>query len=234
MSCQDVVAGSCPCVLADIDECRYCSLLQGKEVCNCDWRGYCVYEWYQADRSRVPEYPPDTLVAAVLHPSTLGLIVKMREALGALSPGARVALTLPALGGCKIAGVVLRRLPSPQLYYVATQARPAPGRLAGQAVEISLAGNAFIGHQTLDAAKDKTILVLAGQALQDPLRQLAAGLARQGNRVELPAFGEADFQKADILVIAGADSEVKQAATRLPPGFKGKVVLWPLSAAIGS
>jgi len=40
---------ACPCALADRQECKKCSILNGKLFCghDCDWPGFCIFEWYQ-------------------------------------------------------------------------------------------------------------------------------------------------------------------------------------------
>ena len=40
--CIDINSSYCPCLLADTNHCVYCSQLQGKEFCDCDWQGVCI------------------------------------------------------------------------------------------------------------------------------------------------------------------------------------------------
>lgn len=42
-TCVDAGTEHCPCYLAVTGDCLVCSRLQGKETCDCDWQGVCVY-----------------------------------------------------------------------------------------------------------------------------------------------------------------------------------------------
>ena len=51
MNCIDAGSENCPCYLAVTGDCLICSRLQGKDYCNCNWRGVCVYnEFVQGNR----------------------------------------------------------------------------------------------------------------------------------------------------------------------------------------
>ncbi len=49
--CIDVGSENCPCYLALTGDCLVCSRLQGREECDCNWKGVCVYnEFIQGNR----------------------------------------------------------------------------------------------------------------------------------------------------------------------------------------
>lgn len=49
--CTDINSPYCPCLLADTNHCVFCSKLQGKSSCDCDWSGVCImYEKYWQDK----------------------------------------------------------------------------------------------------------------------------------------------------------------------------------------
>ncbi len=51
--CADAATENCPCLLAETGNCLICSRLQGKNECDCDWAGVCVYnEFIQNNRKR--------------------------------------------------------------------------------------------------------------------------------------------------------------------------------------
>lgn len=51
MNCIDAGSENCPCYLAITGDCLICSRLQGKDYCNCNWRGVCIYnEFIQGNR----------------------------------------------------------------------------------------------------------------------------------------------------------------------------------------
>lgn len=50
-NCVDAGSENCPCYLAATGDCLTCSRLQGKDYCDCSWRGVCIYnEYIQANR----------------------------------------------------------------------------------------------------------------------------------------------------------------------------------------
>lgn len=46
LDCVDAGSEFCPCYLAETNECITCSHLQGKDFCDCHWRGVCIYQEY--------------------------------------------------------------------------------------------------------------------------------------------------------------------------------------------
>lgn len=49
--CADVGTVNCPCPLAETGDCLICSRLAGKDICDCQWAGVCVYnEYIQNDK----------------------------------------------------------------------------------------------------------------------------------------------------------------------------------------
>lgn len=46
LECVDAGSEFCPCYLAETNECITCSHLQGKDFCDCHWRGVCIYQEY--------------------------------------------------------------------------------------------------------------------------------------------------------------------------------------------
>ena len=51
LNCIDAGSENCPCYLAVTGDCLVCSRLQGKDYCNCNWRGVCIYnEFVQGNR----------------------------------------------------------------------------------------------------------------------------------------------------------------------------------------
>lgn len=49
--CIDAGTENCPCYLALTGDCLTCSRLQGKDFCDCNWRGVCIYnEFMQGNR----------------------------------------------------------------------------------------------------------------------------------------------------------------------------------------
>ncbi|SES70044.1 hypothetical protein SAMN05660297_00299 [Natronincola peptidivorans] len=50
--CIDAGSEYCPCYLAETMDCITCSHLKGKEFCDCDWRGVCIYQAFKFEGNR--------------------------------------------------------------------------------------------------------------------------------------------------------------------------------------
>ncbi len=51
LNCIDAGSENCPCYLAVTGDCLICSRLQGKDYCNCNWKGVCIYnEFIQGNK----------------------------------------------------------------------------------------------------------------------------------------------------------------------------------------
>ncbi|MGI6727194.1 MAG: hypothetical protein ACOX4P_01325 [Anaerovoracaceae bacterium] len=51
IDCIDAGSENCPCYLAVTGDCLICSRLQGREECDCKWKGVCIYnEFLQGNR----------------------------------------------------------------------------------------------------------------------------------------------------------------------------------------
>ncbi len=53
--CVDVGSEYCPCYLAETGNCITCSQLQGKEFCDCNWRGVCVYQEFVMNGNKIKQ-----------------------------------------------------------------------------------------------------------------------------------------------------------------------------------
>jgi len=53
LNCIDAGTENCPCYLAVTGDCLICSRLQGKDYCNCNWRGVCVYNEFMQGNKKV-------------------------------------------------------------------------------------------------------------------------------------------------------------------------------------
>lgn len=53
LNCIDAGSENCPCFLAVTGDCLTCSRLQGKDYCDCHWRGVCIYNEFMQSHCRV-------------------------------------------------------------------------------------------------------------------------------------------------------------------------------------
>jgi hypothetical protein len=223
MICRDVFQEACPCVRAELAECAYCSLLRGEAVCGCDWLGQCLYEQYKWHDRPFAQAPAGTVAAVRTFAAATGLVVKADVALAALPLGTTVSFPLPQLGRPVVAAVILGTYPDAGFVYLLLPIVCAADLLNGQTLALKPDGNALAGFQSLAAAHGKNITLIAAGAFTEALVPLAATLRRQGNRVDSPSSAGVPTT-ADIVVVAGPASEIKRAATKLPPSFQGKLV----------
>lgn len=69
--CIDAGSEYCPCYLAETMDCITCSHLKGKEFCDCDWRGVCIYQAYTFEGSKKKD-PRESLQVEVTDMRELG------------------------------------------------------------------------------------------------------------------------------------------------------------------
>jgi dihydroorotate dehydrogenase electron transfer subunit len=58
--CIDINSKYCPCLLAETNQCIFCSHLKGETTCNCNWSGMCIlYEkhWQHKNQNQLEESP---------------------------------------------------------------------------------------------------------------------------------------------------------------------------------
>ena len=58
--CIDINSKYCPCLLAETNQCVFCSHLKGEMTCNCNWSGMCIlYEkhWQHKKQHQGEESP---------------------------------------------------------------------------------------------------------------------------------------------------------------------------------
>lgn len=53
MDCVDSGTENCPCYLAATGDCLICSRLQGKDCCDCIWKGVCIYNEFIQNNKKV-------------------------------------------------------------------------------------------------------------------------------------------------------------------------------------
>ncbi|MBN7773057.1 hypothetical protein [Clostridium aminobutyricum] len=93
IDCVDSGTENCPCYLAETGDCLVCSRLQGKEYCDCLWKGVCIYNEYIQSGKRVNNPRKDFTARIVLKKQYLedlyviGLDVGRGFALKAAKPG---------------------------------------------------------------------------------------------------------------------------------------------------
>lgn len=69
--CIDAGSENCPCFLAETGDCLTCTRLQGKDYCDCQWKGVCIYNEYMQGNRRVNN-PRHGFTAAIVEKKYYG------------------------------------------------------------------------------------------------------------------------------------------------------------------
>ena len=98
VDCVDAGSEHCPCYLALTGDCLTCSRLQGKDYCDCNWKGVCVYSEFQQNQQRPNSQRKDFQAAIVDRkeylPDLMVLVLEVGKgfAIRASRPGSYVFL----------------------------------------------------------------------------------------------------------------------------------------------
>ena len=105
--CIDAGTENCPCYLALTGDCLLCSRLQGKDCCDCSWKGVCIYNEFRQSGERVNhprmEFPAQIMSKKQYRDDLTVFIVKV---------GTGFALKASQAGSC----VFLRAPEMPEFY----------------------------------------------------------------------------------------------------------------------
>lgn len=195
--CIDVNSKYCPCLLAENNNCVFCSQLQGASVCDCNWAGVCIFyekHWQDKNVNRpqaVSRQDVETKITASeqLGPNTYLLQFEVPVALAndLTKPGSFVFLRCASdplyfnfpVGIMKVAGASIQ--------VVIEAIGPKSARLMSNIMsKISVRGpyfNGVFGQPWIDNSEGNQILLVAGGMGQSPVLSIAAQLVDNGNKV---------------------------------------------------
>ncbi|KYZ76579.1 hypothetical protein AXX12_09115 [Anaerosporomusa subterranea] len=224
MFCETLARDACPCVLADIDQCRCCSLLMGKEFCQCDYPGVCVYE-KQRWEEKQPLSAHDQVVAVFPFQTTTGAVLHWGKS-ALLTPGD--TLVLHQTGQEPVSGVVLQTYPEQQLAYLLITGHFFALSL-GAPITIKQEHNVFGNDAVyLSNTAGQSVLIFADTDLLPALTTLSDGLKKQGAHVQLLSLNENwPAEMADLLIFISQNKEtLSQALKHLPLRNKSHSAFW--------
>ena len=224
MICEELARDACPCVLADIGHCRCCSLLMGKEFCQCDYPGVCVYEKHRWEEVQpLGEY--DQVVAYFPYTTCAGMVVRWADCANAL-PG--VLLTLRQPGRETVCGTVLHTYPEKNLAYLAIT-NPIPALVTSAPVEIESGKNVF-GRDAVHLvnAAGHSVQIIADKDLLPLLTALASGLKQREASVNVTGIKEnRPDPQANLLIFISRDHiALRQALKCIPLNCKAHSAFW--------
>lgn len=196
LECIDAGSEYCPCFLAETNECITCSHLQGREFCDCNWRGVCVYQEYvwAGNKKKEARGSYDAVIIKKDQVSDNTVIYKLK-----------VTKTLARELDNPGAYVFMREKESPVFFdvpmsimavdtvkgeiYVAIQIRGAKTKnLTEKGVDIKIRGpywNGIFGQRYLKGVKDGNCLVVARGIGQVPAVMVVRYLCRGKNNVRV-------------------------------------------------
>ncbi len=198
--CIDVGSEYCPCYLAETNNCITCSQLQGKEFCDCNWRGVCVYQellmnrnkirqqrdYYKSEIEDIREIGKDSYILKLKVTKTLARQLK--------EPGSYVFLRDERLP--QYFDVPMSVMQSDALNGEITIAFKAVGAKTNSLKKcdenILVKGpywNGIYGLSSLKSVKEKTCLVLARGISQAPALLAIEKLVKNKNKVKLVLDG---------------------------------------------
>jgi len=196
LECIDAGSEYCPCFLAETNECITCSHLQGKEFCDCNWRGVCIYQEYVWAGNRKKEsrssYPAAVVEKNQVSDNTIVYKLQVTKTLAREldNPGAYVFMKEKEKPGFFDVPMSVMAVDSARgEIYVAVQVRGAKTKaLTGSENDIIVRGpywNGILGQRYLKSVKDGNCLVIARGIGQVPAVMVVRYLSRGNNRVRI-------------------------------------------------
>jgi hypothetical protein len=223
MICEELARDACPCILADIGHCRCCSLLMGKEFCQCDYPGVCVYEKHRWEEVQ-PLGEHDQVVACFPYPTCTGIVVQWANSANAL-PG--LLLTLRQTGREAVCGTVLHTYPEKKLVYLAVTSH-MPALATSAPVEIETGRNVF-GRDAIHVANPagQSVQIIADNDLLPLLTVLANGFKQHASVVLTEIKENRPNPRADLLIFISRDHiALRQALKGIPLYSKTHSAFW--------
>ncbi|MTI70224.1 MAG: sulfide/dihydroorotate dehydrogenase-like FAD/NAD-binding protein [Firmicutes bacterium] len=220
LQCVDAGSEYCPCYLAETNDCITCSILQGKDFCDCNWRGTCIYQeyvWNGNKRKESRDYLKCKIESTTqISNNSFILKIKVTKTLARLlkEPGSYVFLrgiNLPqhfdmpmsVLDADDIKGYI-------KIAYQILG--PKTKRLNMSQNEVMVKGpywNGLLGVKNIKVTKNSNCLLIARGIAQAPISLLAKKLLKRNNKITFildegnlkSNFIEKELKNYDIKII---------------------------------
>lgn len=200
MSCIDINSPYCPCLLAETNDCIFCSHLRGETVCDCNWGGVCILYEKQWQSKAIGRGDEPAAMLRREYESTFS----RRELIAAATYLLEFAVDEDMASELTKTGafVFLRRPEDPQFFHFPVGVMKVSGTNVQVVVEgvgpktnrllaatdsaVVVRGpyyNGVLGQPWIDNITYGTILMVAGGMGQPPAVPIAARLVRSGNTV---------------------------------------------------
>lgn len=221
--CKELNEQRCPCYLALLNECTYCTLLQGENLCNCNWSGDCALHYFPWENVKISNYDDCTLIAAIFHPYACGLIIKKCNQTN-LSIGTKLTLYYPKLKQA-VNAVILSVYPEHKLIYAISFDAFPFRMLEKEKLDIYEDKNVFSGAFLLNESR-KNLLIICEKSLHNAIAPLINFLIQNKNNVTLQDTEFNDSVIAyDIIIFIGKESRLRHTVQNLHD-VNTKIAVW--------
>lgn len=196
LECVDVGSEFCPCYLAETNDCITCSHLQGKDFCECYWRGVCIYQEY-ANNGFKSKNNREELISRIekkvklnSNCSLLKLKVTKTLARQLKEPGAYVFLRdKKSTHYFDVPMSIMDTDETNGYIYIVYQVLGSKTKMLDKAKEELLVRgpywNGLLGIKYLKVVRDSNCLVIAKGVAQAPAVLVIKKLLKSNNRVDL-------------------------------------------------
>lgn len=195
--CIDINSVYCPCILASTNHCVFCGLLQGKDVCECNWSGVCIlYEkkWNARDDVLINKEPRPEIECAIIEREFINekvcsivLAVPAVMAAQLKAPGSYVFVRRSADPPYFHLPVgVMRVMDEDKIVLVIEALGPKSMRVVEEDQALIIRGpykNGIFGLPWLEKLVYGSVLLIAGGMGQPPALPVAEKLINNYNRV---------------------------------------------------
>ncbi len=198
LECVDAGSEYCPCFLAETGECITCSHLQGKQFCDCNWRGVCIFQEYAwagyRSRGTRGSYEAELVDKKEISPDTFVIKLKVTRTMSREldNPGAYVFLRgkeRPGFFDVPMSVMTVNTVKNE--IDVAMQVAGAKTKALQDINDrIIVRGpywNGILGQRYLKCIKGGNCLVIARGIGQAPAAQVVRTLHKHNNRVKILA-----------------------------------------------
>lgn len=199
--CIDINSQYCPCLLAETNNCVFCSHLSGQSACDCNWAGVCVlYEkhWQRKKKQHIRgdeenairiEEETEYAIVEQVNDSTyiLEFAVSNELAQALRKTGSFVFLRRPRDPHFYHFPVGIMKVSDNKIYVAVEAIGPKSSRIVtGDEKLLSVRGpyyNGVLGQPWIDNMNNGRILLVAGGMGQAPALPLVTKLIENGNKV---------------------------------------------------
>lgn len=195
LECVDAGSEYCPCYLAETNDCITCSILMGKDFCDCNWRGTCIYQeyvWNGNKKKASRKFTSSKIINKKLLGNDVYLLkIKTSKTLARQlkEPGAYIFIRGEGLPQYFDAPMSVMDSDDKEGYvYIAYEVKGSKTKKLADSEKILVRGpywNGIYGLKNLKKLKNKNCLLLARGVAQAPTLLIIKKLIKNLNNITL-------------------------------------------------